>query len=75
MLTDYHRRLSKVVSSAGWNRNPTDLAFSLMEKLFAVNLPTLQKYATCITSNAAAEIEGDAPLDTPPAAQIVGRPL
>lgn len=46
-----------------------------MEKLFAVNLPTLQKYATCITSNAAAEIEGDAPLDTPPAAQIVGRPL
>lgn len=65
MLTDHHRGLSKVVSwcgdtTAGWNRNPTDFAFSLLEKLFAINLRTLQKYATCITSSVAAEIEGDA---------------
>lgn len=34
---------------------------------------TLQEPVACITSNAAAETRGDAPLDAPPAARVVVR--
>lgn len=53
----------------GQNKNPMDFGFSSVGVAFCHrSWHTLQKLVACITSNAAAETRGDAPLDVPSAA-------
>lgn len=85
ILTDYYKGPSEEVSwygdttcvdtTSGWNRNPEDFAVSCIGEAFSCHFPwpTLQKFVTCITSNAAADMGGDASLDTSPRAPNAGR--